>query len=95
MQKQEKNSIKNKPIMNWRASNFVLAVWENKRDFNGGEISFNTMTLTRTYQKKDEEVWRSEFINNIRRNDLQKIQILIRKAQDYLFFENKGDSKNE
>ena len=49
MQKQEKNSgtVKNRPIMKWRAGNFEIAVWENKRDFNGGEVSFKTMTMTK------------------------------------------------
>jgi hypothetical protein len=94
-QKQD-NSVKNKPVVNWRASNFVLAVWENKQEFNGNEVCYKTMTLTRTFKKKEEEIWRSEFINNIRRNDLQKIEVLMRKAQDYLYFENTdGGDKDE
>ena len=95
MQKQEKNgsSVKNRPVMKWRAGNFEMAVWENKKDFNGGEVSFKTMTMTKMFKKKDEEIWRYEFINNIRRNDLGKIEALLRKAQDYLYFE--GSEKDE
>ena len=95
MQKQEKNgsSVKNRPVMKWRAGNFEMAVRENKKDFNGGEVSFKTMTMTKSYKKKDEEIWRYELINNIRRNDLGKIEALLRKASDYLYFE--GGEKDE
>jgi hypothetical protein len=84
-----------KPIKKWRISNMEICVWDNKKKFNEGEVSFKTVTLTRSYKKKDEDVWRSEIINNIRRNDISKIQVLLNKVQDYLYFEALEHEKEE
>lgn len=78
----------NRPIQKWRIGNIECAVWENKKTFNGGEVSYKTMTLSRSYKKKDEEIWRSEAINSLRRNDIAKLIAILQKAQDYLFFED-------
>lgn len=74
------------PILKYRAGAFDASVWENIRKKNGVEINFKTVTLTRSYKKKDEDIWRSEQMN-IRRQDIPKIQALLRKVEDYLFFE--------
>ena len=78
----------NRQIQKWRIGNIECAVWENKKTFNGGEVSYKTLTLSRSYKKKDEEIWRNEAINNLRRNDLAKVMAILQKAQDYLFFED-------
>ena len=83
------------PIKKWRISNVEICVWENKKKFKDGEVSFKTATLSRSYKKKDEDIWRSEVINNIRRNDIPKIQVLLNKVQDYLFFEDSEHDKEE
>ena len=91
-----KNSEKNRPIKKWKLGNLEICVWENKKEFNGGEVAYKTMTLTRSYKKKDEDIWRSEVINNIRRNDLTKFKLLLDKAEEYLYFEvNEKGGENE
>ena len=72
-----------------------ICVWENKKKFKDGEVSFKTATLSRSYKKQDEDMWRSEVINNIRRNDIPKIQILLNKVQDYLYFESVENKEEE
>ena len=83
------------PIKKWRISNMEICVWENKKKFKDGEVSFKTATLSRSYKKQDEDMWRSEVINNIRRNDIPKIQILLNKVQDYLYFESVENKEEE
>ena len=87
--------MNNRPVQKWRISNIKCAVWENKKTFNGGEVSYKTVTLSRSYKKKDEDTWRSEAINNLRRNDIAKLQAILNKVQDYLFFEDKQEHEEE
>ena len=75
----------NRPIQKWKVGNMEIAVWENKTEKNGVEVGFKTMTLTRSFQKKGEDIWRSEAINNLRRNDIPKLQLILQKAQEYLY----------
>jgi hypothetical protein len=75
------------PIKKWRVGNIEMAIWDNEKKVNGTTINFKTSTLSRSYKKKDEDIWRNEVINNIRRQDIQKLMAVLMKAQDYLFFE--------
>ena len=83
------------PIKKWRAGNVEIAIWDNEREMNGATISFKTATLSRSYRKKDEEQWRSEVINSIRRQDMAKMIAVLQKAQDYLFFEANQREEDE
>ena len=85
----------NRPIQKWRIGTIECAIWDNKKQFNGGEVSYKTLTLSRSYKKKDEEIWHSEVINNLRRNDLAKVMAILQKAQDYLFFEANKEHEDE
>ena len=77
----------NRPIRKWRVGAVEAAVWENKKEIQGGEISYKTVTLSRSYKKKSEDLWRSEIINNLRRGDIEKLQAILKQVQDYLYFE--------
>jgi len=85
----------NRPIQKWRVSNIECAVWENKKIFNGGEVSYKTVTLSRSYKKKDEDTWRNEVINNLRRNDIAKLKAILNKVEDYLFFDDKEHKEEQ
>ena len=85
----------NQPIKKFRISNWEGVVWDNKKEVNGTEIQFKTITLNRGYKKKDENIWRSEVINNIRLNDIGKIRAILSKLEDYLFFESREHDKEE
>jgi len=86
-EKNKPNKPINRPVEKWRLSNWEICVWENKKDFNGGETTYRTVTLTKSFRKKDENIWRSEVINGIRRNDLTKLRLLLNKAEEYLYFD--------
>ncbi len=83
----------NQPIKKFRISTWEGVVWDNKKEMNGTEIQFKTVTVSRSYKKKDENIWRSEVINNIRLNDIPKMQSILGKLQDYLYFEAKEHDK--
>jgi hypothetical protein len=85
----------NRPIQKYRIGNWEAAVWENIREKNGVELNFKTVSLSRSYKKKDEDLWRSEVLN-MRRMDIQKIRAILDKVEHYLFFEvNDKDRKEE
>jgi len=84
----------NRPIHKVRISSWEASVWDNVKKMNGMELGYKTVSLSRGYRKKDEDIWRSEIINNIRRQDIPKVIAILTKIQDYLFFEV-GKSKEE
>ena len=85
----------NQPIKKYRISNWEGVVWDNKRAMNGVEIQYKTATISRSYKKKDEDIWRNEVINNIRLNDIPKLQAILAKLQDFLYFEAREQEKEK
>jgi len=78
----------NQPVKKYRISNWEGVVWDNKKKLsNGVEVGYKTITVSRSYKKKDEEIWRNEVINNIRLNDIGKLRAILDKLQDFLYFE--------
>ncbi|MEK6835839.1 MAG: hypothetical protein AABX55_02340 [Nanoarchaeota archaeon] len=73
----------NRPIKKFRSGNIEAAIWSNEREFNGGMVEFKTISLSRSYKKKEEDLWRSDQIN-LRRNDIQKAILVLQKAQEEL-----------
>lgn len=89
--------VSNLPIKKFRCGNIDVAVWSNKRQRpDGSEIEFKTVSLSRSYKKREEDVWRSEVIN-LRRNDLQKAILVLQKAQEELLLTSteKEEEENE
>lgn len=85
MEKPKMNSKKiNRPIKKWRSSNFELALWSNEREVNGNMVEFKTMSLNRSFKKKDETIWRNEVIN-LRRMDLPRLFALLNEASKELY----------
>lgn len=75
----------NKPIKKWRSGNIEACIWLNKKKLDdGSEVEFKTATLSRSFKRKDEQVWRSEVIN-FRRSDIPRIQTVLHNLQQELF----------
>ena len=86
----------NQPVKKYRISNWEGVVWDNKKKLsNGVEVGYKTITVSRSYKKKDEEIWRNEVINNIRLNDIGKLQAILDKLQDFLYFEARQQEEDE
>ncbi|MEK6840055.1 MAG: hypothetical protein AABX72_03870 [Nanoarchaeota archaeon] len=82
----------NMPIHKFRAGNIEAAVWSNKKDVGGAIMEFKTVSLSRSYLKKGEDMWRSDVIN-LRRNDLQKVILVMQKAQEQLLLTERDDDE--
>ena len=84
----------NRPIRKWRCGNFEVAVWLNSKEKNGFKTEFKTVSLTRNYKKRDENIWRSEQIN-FRRLDIPKVEILLHKIKEDLFMNVSNEEGGE
>ena len=83
----------NRPSKEWKIGSIKAVIWENEREINDMVVGFKTVSVSRSFKKKDEDVWRSEVIN-LRRNDLQKMILVLQKAQEYLLLEAKEDGED-
>ena len=83
----------NMPIKKFKAGNIEAAVWSNKREVNGATVEFKTVSLSRSYIKKGEDMWRNDVINSLRRNDLQKAILVLQKAQEELILSDHGEEE--
>jgi hypothetical protein len=76
----------NKPIKKFKSGAIETAIWNNEKDFNDSKVEFKTVSLTRSYKKKGEDIWRSESVN-LRKNDLIKAILVLQKAQEELLMQ--------
>ncbi len=84
----------NKPIKKWRSGNMEAAVWLNEKENNGQKIEFKTASLTRSWKKKDEDIWRHDVVN-LRRMDVPKALLLLQKVQEELFLSPDPEKEEE
>jgi hypothetical protein len=86
----------NRPIQEYRISNWKVSIWENVKEIDeASKVTYKTVSLSRSFKKKKEDIWRNEVINNIRRQDLTKLRLILNKAEEYLFFDNKEEEEDE
>jgi len=86
----------NRPIKEYKISNWKVSIWENVKEIDqASKVTYKTISLSRSFKKRDEDIWRNEVINNIRRQDITKLRLILNKAEEYLFFENKEGDKDE
>ena len=76
----------NKPIKKFKSGAIETAIWNNEKDFIDSKVEFKTVSLTRSYKKKGEDIWRSESVN-LRKNDLIKAILVLQKAQEELLMQ--------
>ncbi len=84
----------NRPIKKFKSGNIEAAIWSNEKEFNGSLVEFKTISLSRGYKKKDEEIWRNDVIN-LRRNDIQKAILVLQKAQEDLLLNQETEEESE
>ncbi|MDD5178342.1 MAG: hypothetical protein PHT54_03635 [Candidatus Nanoarchaeia archaeon] len=80
----------NKPIKKWSSGNFEVAIWLNQKDKNGDKVEFKTASLSRSWKKKDDDTWRNDVVN-LRRVDIPKAILLLQKAQEELYLNDKEE----
>ncbi len=73
---------KNMPEIKFRAGAVAATVWSNTgQSKKGEEVSFNTISLERSYKDKNDE-WKNT--SSMRVNDLPKAALVLKKAYEYL-----------
>ncbi len=88
-----KEPVKNLPFKKWKAGNVEVVIWSNKKQKDNVEMEFKTVSINRSYKKKDEDIWRSDVINNLRRQDLAKLSLMLHEAQKKLYFTEGGSDE--
>ncbi len=78
----------NKPIKKFRSGNIESAIWQNEKEMNGNKINFKTVSIRKSWNQDGK--WHDATIN-LRRNDLQKILLVLQKAQEELLLGGEGD----
>lgn len=89
--------VSNLPLKKFRSGAIEGVIWANKKkQEDGTEIEYKTVTLRRAWKDRETNVWREEKLN-LRRSDLPKMHIIIRKLEDDLFLntQSKGDDADE
>ena len=84
----------NRPIKKWKSGSIEAAVWVNEKDFNGSLVEFKTISLSRSYKKKGEDIWRNDVIN-MRRGDIIKAILVLQKAQEELLLNQEQEEGGE
>lgn len=77
--------VKNLPYKKWKAGNVEVVIWNNKKQGDNAELEFKTVSVSRSYKKKDENIWRNDVIHNLRRQDLVKLSLMLHEAQKELY----------
>jgi len=84
----------NRPIKKFRSGLIEAAIWLNTKQKDKEEISFKTVSISKSWKAKDENIWRSEVIN-LRKGDLAKAILVLQKAQEELLLSHEEDEENE
>ena len=75
------------PIKLIKSGNFEGSIWENEKDFgdSSGIVQFKTVTIRKTWRDKT-NILREQRIN-LRRNDVEKMIVILKKVQEHLILE--------
>ncbi len=71
----------NKPEKVFRAGGISATVWKNTSKVNGKDVEYRTINIDRSYKDKEEK-WKTT--SSMRINDLPKVELVARKAYEYL-----------
>ena len=71
----------NRPIKEYRAGGIKAAIWFNEREVDGQIVGFKSVTLSRSWKDRKENLWRNEVLN-LRKGDLAKAILVLNKAHE-------------
>lgn len=82
-----------RPIKKFKSGSIEAAIWENEREVNGNIVSFKTVSIQKSWKDK-ENLWREASIQ-LRRNDLQKMILVLQKAQEELLLTDTSEGDDD
>tara|TARA_Y100000310_G_C20368186_1_gene662235 strand:- start:139 stop:381 length:243 start_codon:yes stop_codon:yes gene_type:complete len=70
----------------YKSSNFEGSIWKNEKDLGGGGIvEFKTVTIRKTW-RDNQNILREQRLN-IRKSDVERVMVILKKIQEYLLLE--------
>ena len=84
----------NVPIKKFVSGNIQGAVWLNSKVVDGIKTEYKTISLSRNYKKKEDDVWRNEVLN-LRRGDLPKIMTILHKLNEEMYLTQQRGEDDE
>jgi len=83
-----------KLIKSVKSGNFEATVWENERDLDeGGIVGYQTISLRKVWRDQT-GAFRDQKLH-LRKQDVERVVVLLRKVQEYLLLEGEEDGKNK
>ncbi len=77
-----------------KSGNFEVTVWENEKDLEeGGIIGFQTVSLRKSWRDNSGTFREQRLI--LRKQDLERVVVLLRKTQEYLLLEGEDGKKGD
>ena len=75
-----------KPEKQWKAGNLEASVWDNARDMgDGGIVNFKSVTVRKSW-RDNANTFREQKLH-LRKQDVEKLLVLLRKVQEHLVLE--------
>jgi len=84
----------NRPIKKFRSGVIEAAIWLNSKKKDNEEISYKTVSISKSWKAKNDITWRNEVIN-LRKGDLQKVILVLQKAQEELLLSQEEGEEDE
>ncbi len=73
-----------------KSGNFELSIWENEKDFGDvGIVGYQTITIRKNW-KDNNSVSRDQKLH-LRKQDIERVLVLLRKAQEHLLLEGENE----
>lgn len=69
----------------FKSGNLEGSIWKNSKDFENGVVEFKSVTIRKTW-RDNSNVLREQRIN-LRKNDIEKMIVILNKIQEYLVLE--------
>jgi hypothetical protein len=74
------------PIKSIKSGNFEGSIWKNEKEIEGGIVEFKTVTVRKTW-RDNSNILREQRIN-LRKNDVERMILILKKVQEYLLLED-------
>ena len=83
-----------KLIKSVRSGNFEATIWDNEKDFGeGGIVGYQTISLRKTW-KDPNGTFRDQNLH-LRKQDVERVLVLLRKVQEHLLLEGEDGKKGD
>ncbi len=77
------------PLKRLKSANFEACIWENEKDFGDrGIVAFKSVSLRKTWRDNSNTLREQKL--NLRKQDVERVMVLLRKVQEHLHLEEEA-----